>query len=95
MSAAIDEVDRSVEQFKGIIRVAELSALLLTLLIAFNAISINLEETFPDLGVVRSIASESLLIAVFVDIVVMGTAPLLLLRRLRHMDIPSTLRVVE
>ena len=150
VSAAIDEVDRSVEQFRGIIRVAELSALLLTLLIAFNAISINLEErrrdfatmfayglpvrtalrsgmvenalvgalgtllgiglgvavlswivtslfpeTFPDLGVVRSVASESLLIAVFVGVVVMGAAPLLVLRRLLRMDIPSTLRVVE
>ena len=148
--ATIDDVQRGIEQFRGIIQVAEGAALLLTLLIAFNATSINAEErrrgyatmfayglpvrrvvrvgvienatigvlgtlagiafgalvldwivgslfpqTFPELAIVPGIALQSFAVAILVGVVAMAATPLLVLGRLRRMDIPSTLRIVE
>lgn len=150
ISGEIDDIERNIDQFIGIIRIAEIGALILTLLIAFNAVSINAEErrrdyatlfafgfpvrsvmrvgmienavvgtvgtllgvglgalvlrwivdslmpeTMPDLEIVASISIESLAIAALVGVAAMIVAPLLVLRRLRNMDVPSTLRVVE
>jgi putative ABC transport system permease protein len=53
------------------------------------------EETFPELGTVISVSPESLFVAALVGVVAVAMAPLLTARRLRRMDIPSTLRVVE
>ena len=55
----------------------------------------TLPETLPDLGLVVSISGGSILIAALVGIVAVAVAPLLTARRLRQMDVPSTLRVVE
>jgi putative ABC transport system permease protein len=55
----------------------------------------TLPETLPDLGLVTEIAPASLLVAAAVGIAAVGLAPLLSARRIRRMDVPSTLRVVE
>jgi len=55
----------------------------------------TLPETLPDLGLVVSISGGSILIAALVGVLAVAIAPLLTARRLRRMDVPSTLRVVE
>lgn len=52
-------------------------------------------ETLPDVGVVATIAPSTLVTALGLGVVAVAVAPLLTLRRLRHTDVPSTLRVVE
>ena len=52
-------------------------------------------STAPDLGIVVALAPATLLIAAALGIVAVAVAPLLGARRIRRMDIPSTLRVVE
>jgi putative ABC transport system permease protein len=52
-------------------------------------------DVFPDLGTVISLAPGTIATAAVLGIVVVGLAPLLGIRRLRHLDIPSTLRVAE
>jgi len=54
-----------------------------------------LGDTLPDLGAVVTLTPASVLTAVAVGIGAVALAPLLTVRRLRRMDIPSTLRVVE
>jgi len=54
-----------------------------------------LGDTLPDLGAVVTLTPASILTAVAVGIGAVALAPLLTVRRLRRMDIPSTLRVVE
>ncbi|MGZ5357993.1 MAG: ABC transporter permease [Solirubrobacterales bacterium] len=58
-------------------------------------LKVTLPNTLPDLGVNASITLGSLGIAALVGIAASVLAPLLTARRLRRMDIPSTLRVVE
>ena len=55
----------------------------------------TLPETLPDLGLVIEIAPASLLVAAAVGVAAVSLAPLLSARRIRQMDIPSTLRVME
>jgi len=55
----------------------------------------TLPETLPDLGLVIEIAPTSLLIAGAVGVASVALAPLLSARRIRRMDVPSTLRVME
>jgi putative ABC transport system permease protein len=54
-----------------------------------------LPSTFPDIGMVVDLAPSTLLTAVLFGVVAVAAAPLLTLRRLRRMDVPSTLRVME
>jgi putative ABC transport system permease protein len=54
-----------------------------------------LPETFPDIGVVATVSTATLVTAVVLGVVAVGVAPLFTVRKLRRMDIPSTLRVVE
>jgi putative ABC transport system permease protein len=54
-----------------------------------------LPETFPDLAISTSLATSTVVIAVVLGIVAVAGAPLLTTRRLRRMDVPSTLRVME
>ena len=49
-AATIDDLARAVAQFRGVIQVAEVAALILSLLIAFNATSINAEERRRDVA---------------------------------------------
>ena len=55
----------------------------------------TLPETLPDLGLVVSISGGSILVAALVGVIAVAVAPLLTARRIRRMDVPSTLRVVE
>jgi putative ABC transport system permease protein len=55
----------------------------------------TLPETLPDLGLVVSIGAGSMVAAALVGVIAVGLAPLLTARRIRRMDVPSTLRVVE
>lgn len=54
-----------------------------------------LPETFPDLGAEVALSPGSVALTLLVGIVAVTAAPLLITRRLRRMDIPSTLRVME
>lgn len=52
-------------------------------------------DVFPELGVEPTLGAGSVVTAVLVGVVAVAAAPLLGAGRLRRMDIPSTLRVVE
>ncbi len=143
-------VEQSLEDFTGVFRVLEAFVLLLALLIAYNATSINaderareratlfafgmpmrrvvglevaeglligalataagvatglllnrwiitstIENTMPDMGMDVVVSAGTLVTAVVLSVIAVGVAPLLTTRRLRHMDVPGTLRVVE
>ena len=149
-AALNDSLEEGLDEFGAVIRVVTAIAVLLVLLIAFNATAINaderarehatmfayglpvrtvvrlavveslimgllatilgiavglailswvvnssLAEILPDLGVVVSLSAGSIALAAVAGAVAMGLAPLLTVRRLRGMDIPSTLRVLE
>ena len=140
----------SLEGFTGVIQVTEGFILLLALLIAYNAASINADErareratlfafglpvrrvmaleiiegllygllgtiiglglgawinrwlmtsvvgsTMPDMSMDVIVSADTMLTAVALGVIAVGVAPLLTLRRLRRMDVPGTLRVVE
>jgi putative ABC transport system permease protein len=55
----------------------------------------SLEEILPDLGVIVSLSGPSIFLAAVAGAGAMALAPLLTVRKLRRMDIPSTLRVLE
>ncbi len=149
-TATTDFVRERLDDFVGVLRVVELFALILAILIAFNSTSISaderaretatmlafgvpagrtmalsiveglitglvgtlvglvagllivgwvvnntLPETLPDLGVMISISPGSVLVAIVVGAAAVAAAPLLTARRLRRMDVPGTLRVME
>ena len=52
-------------------------------------------DVFPDLGTIISLAPTTVATAAVLGIAAVGLAPLLGARGLRHLDIPSTLRVAE
>jgi putative ABC transport system permease protein len=54
-----------------------------------------LPRAYPDLGIVSYVAPRTLMTAAGVGVLAVALAPLLTIRKLRAMDIPSTLRVVE
>jgi putative ABC transport system permease protein len=58
-------------------------------------IDVSLEEVLPELGVITSLSFGTLVLATLAGAGAMALAPLLTVRRLRRMDVPSTLRVVE
>ncbi|HVM52927.1 MAG TPA: FtsX-like permease family protein [Acidimicrobiales bacterium] len=150
ITAASTVIRDSMEEFVAIFRVLELFILLLALLIAYNAATINTDErrrehatlfafglplrrivrmdltegvilgvlgtivgvslgravlgwmttdligdTMPELGLDVAISPATLATAVALGILAVALAPLLTIRRLRRMDIPGTLRVVE
>ena len=51
--------------------------------------------TMPDVGIDIVVSAGTLLTAVALSVIAVAVAPLLTVRRLRRMDIPGTLRVVE
>lgn len=52
-------------------------------------------DTFPGLGLEMAIAPGTLAAAALTGVVALALAPVVTLRRLRRMDVPSTLRVME
>ena len=90
----------------SVIRVAMIESVLLGLLGALLGLAMGLAivgwvthaltpSTLPDLGIVTTISPASIGLALVAGVAAMAAAPLSLLRRLRRMDVPSTLRVVE
>jgi putative ABC transport system permease protein len=143
-------VKDSLDEFTAVFRVLELFILLLAILIAYNATSINADErareratlfafglplrrvvaletaegvligalgtaigvglgllmvrwvitttlrtTMPDMGLDVVISAGTIVTAIGLGVLAVAIAPLLTVRRLRRMDIPGTLRVVE
>ena len=150
MAVSSQVVEDSLKEFTGIFQVLELFILVLALLIAYNATSINADErareratlfafgmprrrvlaletaegliigllgaalgvgaglllnrwiitstwdtSMPDVGLDIVVSARTVLTAVALSVIAVGVAPLLTTRRLRRMDIPGTLRVVE
>lgn len=58
-------------------------------------IRVLLPQTLPDLGIEPFLSASTVATALALGVVAVAVAPLLTLRRLRRMDIPSTLRVME
>ena len=140
----------TMDSFTGVFRVLEGFILLLALLIAYNATSINADErareratmfafglpvrrvigleiaeglmygllgtvvgvgagaiivrwvttsvistTMPELGMEVDVSGATLVTATIMGVVAVAVAPLLTIRKLRRMDVPGTLRVVE
>jgi putative ABC transport system permease protein len=54
-----------------------------------------LPETFPDFGIVTAVTANTWFTAIALGVIAVTVAPLLTIRKLRRMDIPSTLRVME
>jgi putative ABC transport system permease protein len=142
--------DEALDEFTGILRIAQGAVLALVLLIAFNAASIGVDErarehatmfafglpvrqvlalttveslvtgllgtmvgvaagygvlqwmvsnlmstSLPDLRLTVYVAPATLIAAVVLGVITVGIAPLFTVRKLRRMDVPATLRVVE
>jgi putative ABC transport system permease protein len=58
-------------------------------------ITVLIPETVPDLGVIIDVTPSTYLVALVLGVLAVALAPVLTVRRLRRMDIPATLRVVE
>jgi putative ABC transport system permease protein len=58
-------------------------------------VHVLMAETFPDLGARSTLSTGSVATAVAVGIIAVTAAPLMAFRRVRAMDVPSTLRVME
>lgn len=150
VAVAAQVAEDSLEEFTGVFQILELFILVLALLIAYNATSINaderareratlfafglpvrrvlrletveglligllgtaigvgaglllnrwiitstLETTMPDMSMDVVVSTGTVLTAIALSVIAVGIAPLLTSRRLRRMDIPGTLRVVE
>jgi putative ABC transport system permease protein len=54
-----------------------------------------LPTTVPDIGIVTAVATSTVVLALLMGVLAVAIAPVLTLRKLLRMDIPSTLRVVE
>jgi len=70
----------------------------LAFLVAFNASNIGAEERvreLPDLAVLEFLSTPSYLLTVAMGLAAAAAAPWLNVRRLRAMNLPSTLRFVE
>jgi putative ABC transport system permease protein len=58
-------------------------------------IATTVSSTMPEIGMDVAVSGDTVVAAVLLGVVAVAVAPLLTVRRLRHMDIPGTLRVVE
>jgi putative ABC transport system permease protein len=67
----------------------------LGLLIVRWLITATLATTMPELGLEVAVSGGTVLAALVLGVLAVAIAPLLTVRRLRRMDIPGTLRVVE
>jgi putative ABC transport system permease protein len=74
---------------------ATAAGVLLGALILGWVINVSIAEVLPELGVIGSLSLGTIALAAIAGIGAMALAPLLTIRRLRRMDVPSTLRVVE
>jgi putative ABC transport system permease protein len=75
--------------------VGTLLGLVLGRLLVAWLVNVLLPETLPDVGIIASLSGETVITAFMLGVVAVAVAPVLTVRRLRRMDIPSTLRVME
>ena len=54
-----------------------------------------MSETMPEFGIRAAIAPGTFVATVLLGVLAVALAPLLTVRRLRRMDVPATLRVLE
>ncbi|WP_083473280.1 MULTISPECIES: ABC transporter permease [unclassified Frankia] len=149
-TASTEEIRALLRNFVGILRIAELIVLLLALLIAYNAMTIAMEErrrehatmlafglpertvlgltvaesalvgllgtllgllagywalrytvevlvaeTLPDLGIPATLSARTVATSLLLGVLTVAAAPLLAARRVRRMDVPAALRVVD
>ena len=125
VSASSDVLREQMDQFMGILQFLEGTILILALLIAYNATSINMDERarehatmmafgvpvrtvlrmatvesffvglLPELRMEVIISTKNLATASVLGIIAVAAAPLLTIRKLRRMNLPSTLRIME
>jgi putative ABC transport system permease protein len=65
------------------------------LLVVRWVIATTVSSTMPEIGMDVAVSGGTVVAAVLLGVVAVAVAPLLTVHRLRHMDIPGTLRVVE
>ncbi|MDZ7731954.1 MAG: hypothetical protein U5R31_01530 [Acidimicrobiia bacterium] len=58
-------------------------------------IEVLIPQTVPDIAIGVTVDPATYLTAGVLDVVAVAAAPVLTVRRLRRMDVPATLRVVE
>jgi putative ABC transport system permease protein len=63
--------------------------------LTMQSIFVTAEEQTPEIGFSIVVAPETILLALVLGVMVVTLTPLLSIRRMRNMDIPSTLRVME
>jgi len=55
----------------------------------------RVDNMISDIGLVITVSNLSLILAVILGVVVVALTPLLSIRKMARMDLPSTLRVME
>jgi putative ABC transport system permease protein len=65
------------------------------LLVVRWVVTTTLRTTMPDMGLDVVVSPETVVTVMALGVLAVAITPLLTLRRLRRMDIPGTLRVVE
>lgn len=68
---------------------------LLGWLVLANLLAARVEEQMADIKFVVTLAPSTLVISMFLGVLVVGLTPLLSIRRMKKLDLPSALRVVE
>lgn len=58
-------------------------------------VNVTARETMPDIGLVVELSPTTLVTVIVLGILAVAMAPLFTARRMRHMDLPGTLRVME
>jgi putative ABC transport system permease protein len=58
-------------------------------------VEVRVPDVLPEIGMRATLSAGTLLAAGLVGVVAVALAPLLTVRRLRRMDVPAALRVVE
>lgn len=58
-------------------------------------ISSLFSDTWPEIGLIRHLSLGTIITALIAGVLAVTIAPVMLVRRLTRMDVPSTLRVVE
>ena len=58
-------------------------------------VNVTAAETMPEIGLIMEISPMTLVIVVGLGILAVALAPLFTARRMRRMDLPGTLRVME
>jgi putative ABC transport system permease protein len=58
-------------------------------------VGVKVPEMMPELGITIEVTPGTIGVVLLVGVLVVGLAPLLMTRRLRRMNLPGTLRLVE